>query len=263
MNVALAIILGAVEGFTEFLPISSTGHLILVAHLFSYTGPKADVFIIFIQIGTIFAVITEYWEKVISVLRTFSREAQTRRFTGAILIAFLPAAILGVLVHKAIEQKLFGPIPVAAALIAGAIFIFILEATARTPRTTSAQHVSIRQALSIGLAQCLSLWPGFSRSAATIMGGMAVGLDRTSATEFSFFLAIPTLGAATLYSLLKDVHLLSRGDLGYLLIATIVSFIVARWAIRWLLQYISTHTLKPFAWYRVALGILVLLILYR
>lgn len=263
MSFLLAIILGIVEGLTEFLPISSTGHLILVSNLFSYVGDKADAFIIFIQLGAIAAVVAEYWKKIVSILKGISRNQQSRKFTMNIFIAFLPAAIIGFLFHSVIEKKLFGPMPVAAALLVGAFLMIIVEKTARAQTNASAETVTTSQALKIGIAQCLSLWPGFSRSAATIMGGMAVGLDRKTATEFSFFLAIPTLGVATIYSLLKNIHIFTSNDAGFLIVGTVVSFVAARMAIKWLLNYVSTHSLKPFAWYRIALGLLVLLLLYR
>lgn len=254
----LSLILGVVEGITEFLPISSTGHLILTARLFGLAGPRAEVFEIFIQIGAVLAVVVEYRAKLLAATRELRRDARARAFATSVLIAFLPAAIVGLLTHRYISEHLFGPVTVAAALIVGAVAIFVIEGRPRTPSVTSADAVPFRIAVGIGLAQCLALWPGFSRSAATILGGMVCGVERKAATEFSFFLAIPTLGAATVYDLVKKRDLLAPGDMTWLLVATLVSFVVAWLAIRWLLRFVSTHDLRPFGWYRIALGLAVL-----
>jgi undecaprenyl-diphosphatase len=250
----LSIILGVVEGLTEFLPISSTGHLILVSHWFGFTGDRAEVFEIFIQIGAVIAVIVEYRNKLIDVIRTGSF-----KFFANLAIAFLPAAVLGLAVHHWISEHLFGPRTVAAALIVGAIAIIVIERMRKTSQVGSVDDVGPVRAGLIGLAQCISLWPGFSRSAATILGGMLCGLERKTATEFSFFLAIPTLGAATVYDLYKKHDLLVPGDMTWLLLATVVSFLVAWASIRWLIRFVATHDLTPFAWYRIVLGIVVLL----
>jgi undecaprenyl-diphosphatase len=256
----IALLLGIVEGITEFLPISSTGHLILATSLTGLTGRRAEVFGIFIQLGAVLAVVWEYRDRLTRLIADLPRRAEARIFASVLLIAFLPAAILGLLAHRAISEHLFRPATVAAALIVGAILIFVVESLPPRIRTVSAEHVTLPQALSIGLAQCLSLWPGFSRSAATILGGLTVGLDRRTATEFSFFLAIPTLGAATLYDLAKNLDALEPGDSVWLLLGLVVSFLVAWASIRWLLRFVSTHDLRPFAWYRIALGIVVLLL---
>jgi undecaprenyl-diphosphatase len=257
----LALILGVVEGLTEFLPISSTGHLILAAHLLGFDGPRAEVFEIFIQIGAVLAVVVEYRARLLGVVRDLPRSPGARSFVADIAIAFVPAAVLGLLTHHWISEHLFGPRTVAAALITGAAAILILEGRAASPEVRSAAAVGPRRSALIGLAQCASLWPGFSRSAATILGGLLCGLDRPAATEFSFFLAIPTLGAATVYDLVKKRDLLAPGDMTWLLVATAVSFVVAWASIRWLIRFVATHDLRPFAWYRIALGLLVLAVL--
>jgi undecaprenyl-diphosphatase len=259
VSVWLALLLGIVEGLTEFLPISSTGHLILTGHLAGLeNGPRAVVFQIFIQLGAMLAVLVEYRVRLLAVARGFGSDAAARGFVFKLAGAFVPAAAIGFFAHEAIMASLFSPRAVAAALIAGAVLIFVVEALPLAPRTTVAEELSWGQALAIGAAQCVALWPGFSRSAATILGGMGAGLDRKAATEFSFLLALPTLGAATVYSLLKNFRALAAGDPGYLAIAFLVSFGVAWLSIRWLLRFVSTHTFRPFAWYRIALGLVVL-----
>jgi undecaprenyl-diphosphatase len=249
----LALLLGIVEGLTEFLPISSTGHLILVSEAFGLTGQRAEVFDIFIQLGAVLAVVVEYRRRLVDAIRPGRRE-----FLGKVVLAFVPAAAVGLLLHDFISEHLFSARTVAAALVAGAVLILVVEALPRRERTSAAEGASWRQALGVGIAQCAALWPGFSRSAATILGGLVCGMNRPAATEFSFFVAIPTLGSATVYSLLKRYHALQPGDAVYLGVAFAVSFVVAWWSIRWLLRFVSTHTLRPFAWYRLALGLLVL-----
>lgn len=258
MMLWVALLLGVVEGLTEFLPISSTGHLILTGHVLGFEGKRAEVFEIFIQLGAIFAVVWEYRARLTRIVVDLPRKAEARGFAINVLIAFLPAAFLGLLIHGAITEHLFAPRPVAAALIVGAILIFGVEALPSRIRTDAAEKISWKQAVGVGLAQCVSLWPGFSRSAATILGGLGLGLDRKAATEFSFFLAIPTMGAATCYDLLKNRAYLEPGDLVWLGIAFVVSFLVAWVSIQWLLRFVSTHTLRPFAWYRIVLGLAVL-----
>lgn len=254
----IAAVLGVVEGLTEFLPVSSTGHLILAGHALGLEGKRAEVFEIFIQLGAVVAVIVEYRARLVRTLVRIPTDPDARRFALNVLVAFVPAAGAGLLGHRWIEENLFGPRTVAGALVAGAILIFVIEGLRLPGRTKTAESVGFAQALAIGIAQCLSLWPGFSRSAATILGGMAAGLERRAATEFSFFLAIPTLGAATIYSLVKNRDALLPGDLGPLALALATSFLVAWASIRWLLRYVATHDLRPFAIYRIALGLLVL-----
>ncbi len=254
----VAILLGIVEGLTEFLPISSTGHLIVAGELVGFTGKRAEVFEVFIQLGAILAVVWEYRTRLLRVAVDLPRRAEARRFVLVLFLAVLPSAMLGLAVHDFISDHLFSPATVGAALIAGALLILLVEALPLKMKTTEAEAVGWRQALVIGCAQCLALWPGFSRSAATILGGLVVGLDRRSATEFSFFLAVPVMFAATFYDLLKNREHLIAGDALWLGIAFVVSFLVAWASVRWLLRFVSTHDFKPFAWYRLALGAVVL-----
>jgi len=255
-----ALILGVVEGLTEFLPISSTGHLILAGHLLGLEGKRAEVFEVFIQLGAILAVVWEYRATLLSVASGLARRAESRRFVVHLLWAFLPAALLGLLLHPFLSDHLFRPRVVAGALVAGALAILAVEARPRRIRTRDALETTRGQAILIGMAQCLALWPGFSRSAATILGGLLVGLDRRAATEFSFFLAIPTLLSATLYDLAVHHSWLLPGDAVWLGISFAVSFLVALVTIRWLLRFLAHHDFRPFAWYRLALGALVLLV---
>jgi undecaprenyl-diphosphatase len=257
----IAVILGIVEGLTEFLPVSSTGHLIVTSYLLGFGGKRAEVFEIFIQLGAILAVVWEYRARLARVIVDLPRRSEARRFVLALGIAFLPAAGVGLAVHDYISEYLFNPTTVAAALIVGALLIFIVEALPLKLRVTRAEDVSPLQALWIGLAQCLALWPGFSRSAATILGGLVVGLNRRAATEFSFFLAIPTMFAATFYDLFKNYEHLRPGDLLWLALSFVISFVVAWASVRWLLRWVSTHTFRAFAWYRIAVGLLILWIL--
>ncbi len=254
MSFLLAVILGIVEGLTEFIPVSSTGHLILTNRFAGFDGHRAEVFEIFIQLGAVLAVILEYRRKLVGFAGTCLTRVESRSFVAAVAIAFVPAAATGLLLHDLISAHLFSARMVAVGLIAGAVLIFVVEALPLRPRVKAAEATGWKSALGIGLAQCLALWPGFSRSAATILGGLVAGLSRPAATEFSFFLAIPTLGAATVYSLVKRFDSLEPGDLFYLGVAFVVSFAVAWWSIRWLLRFVSTNTLRPFAWYRIAVG---------
>ncbi len=257
----IALVLGLVEGITEFLPISSTGHLILTTHLCGLEGMRAEVFSIFIQLGAVLAVVVEYRARLWGVTRDLAAQPEARSFAASVAIAFLPAAVLGLLTHHWISEHLFGPRTVAAALVAGAIAILAVERWKPKAAIGDAARVDTVRAALIGVAQCASLWPGFSRSAATILGGLLCGLERTAATEFSFFLAIPTLGAATIFDLYKHHDALIPGDLPWLAVATAVSFIVAWAAIRWLLRFVATHDLMPFAWYRIILGLAVFAVL--
>ncbi|HEX5042538.1 MAG TPA: undecaprenyl-diphosphate phosphatase [Candidatus Polarisedimenticolaceae bacterium] len=254
----VAIVLGIVEGLTEFLPVSSTGHLILAERALRFTGARADLFAVFIQLGAILAVVWEYRGRLLAAVTGLSSRPEARRFAGAVAIAFFPAAALGFLIHEWIESALFSPRTVAFALLAGAVAILVVEALPLRPRTEDAEAISRGQALAVGLAQCVALWPGFSRSAATILGGLSAGLSRRAATEFSFFLAVPVMTAASLFSLRKHRHDLHPGDGLALALAFILSFLVAWASIRWLLRYVATHRFRPFAWYRIALALLVL-----
>ncbi len=258
-----ALIMGLVEGFTEFLPISSTGHLILAEHLLGFQGmeEKMKVFEIVIQAGAMLAVIWEFRARIAAVI-TGLGDPKQQRFAINVLIAFLPAAILGLIFAKKIKEVLFAPVPVALAFIIGGFVILWVEKREKdnpaTVRITSVDDLTPIDALKIGLAQAFALIPGTSRSGATIMGSMIFGLSRQVATEFSFFLAIPTLVGATVYSLYKERALLSAADLPLFTIGTVSAFISAFLCVRWLLRYISTHTFTVFAWYRIAFGLLVL-----
>ncbi|MBC3870663.1 undecaprenyl-diphosphate phosphatase [Undibacterium oligocarboniphilum] len=273
MDLLLAIkviIMGIVEGLTEFLPISSTGHLILTGSLLNFTGETQKVFEIVIQAGAIFAVCWEYRAKIAAVVGGLASDAKARRFALNLVIAFLPAAVLGVLFSKKIKAVLFAPVPVALAFIIGGLIILWVERRQQGSDTHDDRHARIQSvddmrmldALKIGLAQAFALVPGTSRSGATIIGGMLFGLSRKAATEFSFFLAIPTLLGATVYSLYKAREDLSMADLPMFSLGTVFAFISAFFCVRWLLRYISTHNFNAFAWYRIAFGIMILLTAY-
>ncbi len=256
---AKAAIMGIVEGLTEFLPISSTGHLILAGSLLGFDDDKAKVFDIAIQTGAIFAVILVYWHKIRSTVVALPRQRKAQRFTLNVLIAFLPAVALGLLFGKAIKAHLFIPMVVASTFILGGFII--LWAEKRPPGSVRVEHVDDMtpwDALKVGLVQCTAMIPGTSRSGATIIGGMLLGLSRQAATEFSFFLAIPTLIGAGAYSLYKERALLSLADAPTFAVGLLFSFISAWFCVRWLLKYISTHDFIPFAWYRIAFGLVVL-----
>ena len=253
-----ALILGIVEGVTEFLPISSTGHLILAGDLLNFNDERGKLFEIVIQSGAIMAVVWEYRERIAGVLRGLGREPQANRFVINLLIAFMPLAVVGLLAKKTIEMHLFKPVPVALAFIVGAFFILWAERRKHTVRVESVDDMSAMDALKMGLAQMAALIPGTSRSGATIIGGLFFGLSRKAAAEFSFFLAIPTLLGATVYSLYKKRALLSLDDVGMWIVGFIAAFVSAFLCVRWLLRFISSHDFIPFAWYRIAFGVLVL-----
>lgn len=264
------IIMGIVEGLTEFLPISSTGHLILTGSLLNFTGEKMKAFEIVIQAGAIFAVCWEYRAKIASVLAGLTNDPKARKFALNLIVAFLPAAALGLVFSKSIKAVLFAPVPVALAFIIGGIIILLVERKHAGTDTHDGSHARIQSvddmnlmdALKIGLAQSFALIPGTSRSGATIIGGMLFGLSRKAATEFSFFLAIPTLLGATVYSLYKARDELSMADLPMFSLGTIAAFISAFFCVRWLLRYISSHNFNVFAWYRIAFGIMILITAY-
>ncbi len=255
-----AAIMGIVEGLTEFLPISSTGHLILAGSLLGFTGTKAKVFDIAIQTGAILAVIIVYWQKIAGTVVALPGSRQAQRFALNVLIGFLPAVVLGLLFGKAIKANLFTPQVVATTFILGAFVILWAE---RRPQSAARIHsvddMTALDALKVGLVQCFAMIPGTSRSGATIIGGMLLGLSRKAATDFSFFLAIPTLIGAGAYSLYKERALLSWADAPMFGVGLLFSFISAWICVRWLLRYISSHSFVPFAWYRIAFGLIVLL----
>ena len=253
-----AALMGIVEGLTEFLPISSTGHLILAGSLLGFHGEKMKVFEIAIQTGAIFAVMIVYRERLLTTMAGLGDDAKARRFALNVAIAFVPAVLLGLLFGKAIKAHLFTPAVVATTFILGGIVILWAERRPRPAAVDSVDAMRPRDALGVGLCQCFALVPGTSRSGATIIGGMLLGLSRRTATEFSFFLSIPTLIGAGAYSLVKDRALLSAADLPLFLTGLVFSFLAAWVCVRWLLRYIATHTFTPFAWYRIAFGILVL-----
>jgi len=259
----IALLLGLVEGLTEFLPVSSTGHLIVVSDLLGLGGARKEVFVIFIQLGAILSVVWQYRVRLGRAVLELPRSRRSRRFAVSIALAFLPAALIGLAIHDFIAERLFSTLTVAGALATGALLILAVEALPARIRTRAAEEVSAGQALTIGFAQCLALWPGFSRSAATILGGLLVGLDRRAATEFSFFLAIPVMFAATIYDLAKNSAALSGADLGWLAVAFAVSFLVAWASVRWLLRFVSTHSFRPFAWYRLLVAGVILLTYLR
>jgi undecaprenyl-diphosphatase len=258
-----AAILGIVEGLTEFLPISSTGHLIVVGSLLDFNDERGKLFEIVIQSAAILAVMWEYRAKIGSVMAGLQRgEAAAQRFLINVGIAFLPLAVIGLLFGKHIKAALFNPVTVAVTSIIGALFILWAEKRQHTVTVESVDDLSWRDALKVGFAQALALIPGTSRSGATIIGGLFFGLSRKAATEFTFFLAMPTLIVATLYQLYKERALLSLDDMGMWTVGFIASFISAFLCVRWLLRYISSHDFTVFAWYRIAFGLMVLVTYY-
>jgi undecaprenyl-diphosphatase len=255
-----ALIMGIVEGVTEFLPISSTGHLIVTGSLINFwTEDKRDIFEIVIQLGAILAVCYEYRERIFTVLRGLPTEKSAQRFAGNVIVAFLPAAVIGLLTIKAIKAHFFNSVSVAMAFIIGAFVILWIERRQHEIRVRNVDDMSWQDALKIGFAQCLSLIPGTSRSGATIMGAMYIGLERKVATEFSFFLAIPTMFAATFYEVFKHRHEFVAADFPVLAVGFIVSFVAALAVIRALLRYISSHDFTAFAYYRIAFGVVILI----
>jgi undecaprenyl-diphosphatase len=253
-----ALILGIVEGLTEFLPISSTGHLILAGDLLDFNDDRGKLFEIVIQSGAILAVVWEYRARFVATLAGFPRDPLARRLVVNLAIAFMPLAVLGLLFGKAIKATLFAPVPVAIAFIVGAFIILWAEKRQHTVTIHSVDDIGPWDALKLGLAQACALIPGTSRSGSTIIGGLFFGLSRKAATEFSFFLAVPTLGAATIYQLIRERHLLAWEDLGMWIVGFVASFVSAFLCVRWLLRYISTHDFTIFAWYRIVFGIVVL-----
>jgi undecaprenyl-diphosphatase len=253
-----ALALGVVEGLTEFLPVSSTGHLILAADLLDFDDATADTFNLAIQTGAMLAVVWEYRAKFGAVLLGLASDRGARRFVANLFVAFLPAAFLGLLFGDWIQAHLFSPVPVATAFIVGALVILWAERGDRQMRVAAVDDMTWVDALKVGIAQCFALIPGTSRSGATIIGAMLFGLSRRAATEFSFFLAVPTLVAAGAYDLYRERAAFSSSDLEVLAVGLVAAFVSAFVCVRWLIRYIATHDFKPFAWYRIAFGIVVL-----
>ncbi|WP_298008778.1 undecaprenyl-diphosphate phosphatase [uncultured Aquabacterium sp.] len=260
-----AALMGIVEGLTEFLPISSTGHLILAGSLLDFGhsagADKAKVFDIAIQTGAIFAVVLVYWQRVKDTVTGITSEPKAQRFALNVLIGFVPAIVLGLLFGKAIKANLFTPTVVAVTFIAGGFLILLAERMALSrpaPRVQTVDDLTAMDALKVGLVQCLALVPGTSRSGASIIGGMMLGLSRKAATDYSFFLGIPTLMGAGAYSLYKERHLLSLADLPLFGTGLVFAFLSAWVCVRWLIRYVSSHNFNPFAWYRIAFGIVIL-----
>lgn len=266
-----AAVMGVVEGLTEFLPISSTGHLILAGSLLDFTGERVKVFEIAIQTGAMLAVVWEYRAKLLATVRGIGHDPVAQRFALNVGIAFVPAAVLGLLLGGTIKQHLFAPVPVALAFIVGGLLILWIEARhrrlygerdlegARLARVETVDDMTAADALKVGLLQCLALIPGTSRSGATIMGALVLGFSRKAAAEFSFFLGIPTLMGAGAYSVWKQRALLSMADAPMFGVGTVVAFFSALLCIRWLIRFVSTHDFTAFAWYRIVFGGLVLL----
>jgi len=255
---AQALILGVVEGLTEFLPISSTGHQIIVADLLNFGGERAMAFNIIIQLGAILAVVWEFRRKIIDVVVGLPTKPEARRFTTNLIIAVMPAVVLGVIFADVIHEYLFNPITVATALVVGGVIMLWAERRQHVIRVETVDDMNWKDAVKIGFAQCLAMIPGTSRSGSTIIGGLLFGLSRKAATEFSFFLAMPTMVGAAVYSGYKYRHLFQPDDLPVFAIGFVTSFIFAMIAVRALLKFISNHSYAVFAWYRIGFGLLIL-----
>lgn len=261
-DLVCALVLGVVEGLTEFLPVSSTGHLILAGDLLGFNDDRAKVFDIVIQTGAMLAIVWEYRARFAKVLAGIVSDAAARRFALNLVVAFMPAAMLGLGLGKMIKAHLFKPVPVALAFVAGGVIILWVERRPRKPRVESVDDMDWKDALKVGIAQAFALIPGTSRSGATIIGGMLFGLSRRAATEFSFFLAVPTLVAAGAYDLFKHRSLLNVEDVGLFAVGGGTAFVSAFLCVRWLIRYIATHDFTPFAWYRILFGAAVLMTAY-
>jgi len=258
-----SVILGLVEGLTEFLPISSTGHLIIAGDLLSYTGEQAKTFEICIQLGAIFAVCWHYRVRLIQAVEGLISQESARRFVLNLIVGVLPAAVFGLLLHKTIKAHLFNPVVVAIAFIVGGLIILLVERRERLPRITEVDQMEWSDALKLGFFQVFALIPGTSRSGATIIGGLLSGLSRQAATEFSFFLAIPTMFLATGYEIYKSWHDLAGQDFTFIAVGFVVAFFSALLAIKGLLHYIAHHNFRAFAYYRIVFGVLFLLYSFK
>jgi undecaprenyl-diphosphatase len=262
MLLITALVLGIVEGLTEFLPVSSTGHLIIFGSLLDFTDERSKVFKIVIQLAAILAVCWDYRARLQKVATGLNSDPVQRRLVGHLLVAFLPAAVLGVMFHSTIKAYLFNPLTVAGALIVGGLVILYVEKRAYHPRLDSVDDMDWKVALKVGFAQAVAMFPGVSRAGATIMGGVIFGLSRKAATEFSFFLAIPTMLAATVYDLYKNWALLEMGDIPLFAVGFLASFVSAMIAVKVFLRFVSNHTFIGFAWYRIVFGLAVLVTAY-
>jgi undecaprenyl-diphosphatase len=257
----IAVILGIVEGLTEFIPVSSTGHLILAGALLGFTGERADTFLVFIQLGAILAVVVLYFQRFLALLDVRKTEGFAGlRGIGLLILSVLPAVVVGFFARDFIKDVLFSPLTVAIGLGVGGIAILIIEARPPQPDIETLDGLGWKQALGIGVFQCLSMWPGVSRSAATILGAMLLKVDRTAAAEYSFLVAVPTLLGATLYDLYKSLDILTPADIPVFGIGLVVAFVSALLVIRWFMGLLKTATLKPFGWYRIALAAVVLIV---
>lgn len=258
-----AILLSIVEGLTEFLPVSSTGHLILIGDILQFEGPPGKVFEIVIQLGAILAICCLYHRKLLGIAKgVMTGSKKDMHFAAGVGVAFLPAMVIGATFHEAIKEKLFNPVSVSIALIVGGIAILVIERFKPAPRVHTLESFSLWLCFKIGFMQCMALVPGTSRSGATIMGSMLLGVDRKAATEFSFFLAIPTMFAATVFDLYKSWHDLSGDNLGLIAMGFSVAFITALLVVKGLIAYITHHGFAPFAWYRIVLGSVMLWMLH-
>lgn len=256
-----ALFLGLIEGLTEFLPISSTGHLILFGHLIDFQSDSGRAFEVIIQLGAILAVCWLYRQKIVDLLKGFfSGDMHARRFAVNVFLAFLPAVVIGIFAVDFIKQVLFSPLVVACALIIGGLIIFAVEAKEFKPRTIEATDITFKQAILVGFAQCLAMIPGTSRSGATIIGGILSGLSRKAATEFSFFLAMPTMLGAATYDLIRNASVLSSDNMMNIAAGFAAAFIAALLVVKALVKFVEKHTLRVFAWYRVILGVVLLIV---
>lgn len=259
MEILKAVILGVVEGATEFIPVSSTGHLILAADWLNFTGTTSKTFIVFIQLGAILAIVWLYRRKFLDLAVNWNRDSRGRRLIANLIIGSIPAVVIGLPADDWIEAHLFKPIPVSMALVAGGLAILWIERSHRTPTVHSVDDVSVRTAFGIGAIQVLAiLFPGVSRSGATIMGGLVLGLSRTAATEFSFFLAIPAMMGASFISLVKARNQIAMTDIPQFAVGFVVSFVAALVVVRILVAFVSHKSFAPFAWYRIVFGLVVL-----
>lgn len=261
MDYLNAAFLGIVEGLTEFIPVSSTGHLILFVDLLKFQGPPGHVFEVVIQLGAILAILVLYHKKFFDILLHIKSPSAVR-FVRNVLLAFLPAMVIGAVVHDALKTHFFNPVSVAIALILGGIAILAIERYKPAPRIESTEAMGWKTALKIGFIQCIAMIPGVSRSGATIMGALMVGVERKAAAEFSFFLAIPTMFAAALYDIYKARHDLSADGLDLIAIGFMVSFVVALVVVKWLLKFVQQHSFAPFAYYRILLGVVILALVW-